>query len=300
MTSGLKIVDPLPVGDAQLTSSSVPEADYPAWASGTTYTVGQRVIRTQTHSVYERATAGGGTAPPETDAVNWARVGPTNRWAMFDQVNSTLTTASGSLIVEVTPGRVFNALALLNVQADAVRVEVIDPNDGTVYDRTIVANDNTQIGSWWSWFFQPIRRKKTHVLTDLPSYGTAKLRLTLVGTAVAVGTCILGVISEFGEGIEAGASAGIQDFSRKERDAFGNFVLVERSFARTARWQMKVPAAQVDALIDFLAALRAKPALFIGSDLYSATVIYGFFKDFDVVIAYPTFSECSIELEGLT
>ena len=38
----MKFIRPTAINDARLTSSTVPEADHPAWDAATSYTVGQR------------------------------------------------------------------------------------------------------------------------------------------------------------------------------------------------------------------------------------------------------------------
>jgi hypothetical protein len=40
--------------------------------------------------------------------------------------------------------------------------------------------------------------------------------------------------------------------------------------------------------------------LWIGTEEYESTIVYGFYKNFDILIAYPEHSECSLEIEGLT
>jgi CBS domain-containing protein len=55
----------------------------------------------------------------------------------------------------------------------------------------------------------------------------------------------------------------------------------------------------VDEAIDYLASIRATPCLFI-APRYESAVIYGFYKEFDVNIAYSAVSECSLQVEGLT
>jgi hypothetical protein len=37
----------------------------------------------------------------------------------------------------------------------------------------------------------------------------------------------------------------------------------------------------------------------VGSDLYASMIVYGFYKDFSIVLSYPSFSICEIEVEGL-
>ena len=54
----MKVIKPVAVTDAVLISSTAPETDYSAWAAGTAYSVGNLVIRTSTHRIYERLIAG--------------------------------------------------------------------------------------------------------------------------------------------------------------------------------------------------------------------------------------------------
>jgi hypothetical protein len=48
--------------------------------------------------------------------------------------------------------------------------------------------------------------------------------------------------------------------------------------------------------------LRAKPCVWIAADdplLQEPLIVYGFYKDFSTDIAYPSYSMCSISIEGL-
>ena len=111
---------------------------------------------------------------------------------------------------------------------------------------------------------------------------------------------MIGRQRSFGVGIQYGARVGIQDYSRKEKNDFGDTVLVQRAFAKRANFDMQVAKAEVDSLQNFLSDVRAKPCLWIGSADYESTTVFGFYKNFDILISYPTFADCSLELEGLT
>lgn len=303
--AALKVIPPLVITDSNLTSSSVAETDYAAWNSGTTYSIGQRVILTSTHKVYESLQNSNLNKNPATDTSSppyWIEVSVTNRWKMFDTSNSTQTTNSNSIVVTITPGKVINAVALLNVDGTSVRVKVTDPTDGVVYDNTVSLNYNGTINNWYNYFFDPIMRKKNVVLTDLPAYGTAAIEITITytGNTAKCGVCVIGNVNYIGEGIELGASVGIQDYSRKEKNDFGDYVLVQRSYSKRARFSMAVLNDQIDALQELLVDLRTTPCVWIGDDRYQSTMIYGFYKDFDIVIAYHLVSDCNIEIEGLT
>jgi hypothetical protein len=111
---------------------------------------------------------------------------------------------------------------------------------------------------------------------------------------------MIGQQRAFGAGIQYGARVGIQDYSRKEKNDFGDTVLVERAFAKRANFDLILEKFETDQLQNFLAEIRATNALWIGSDEYESTIVFGFYKSFDILISYPTRSDCSLEIEGLT
>ncbi len=303
--AALKVIPPLSITDSNLTSSTVPETDYSAWSSGTTYTIGQRVILTSTHKIYESLQNGNLNKDPATDTSSppfWIEVSATNRWKMFDTSNSTQTTNTNNIVVVITPGKVINSVSLLNIEGTSVRIKMTDPTEGVVYDVTTSLNNNGNINNWYNYFFNPIQRKTSHVATDLPAYGTAAIEITITNTGLTAkcGVCIIGSVQYIGEGINLGASVGITDYSRKEKDSFGNYVLIQRSYSKRAKFSMAVLNEQIDALQDLLVSLRTTPCVWIGDDNYTCTYIYGYYKDFDIVIAYHLVSDCNIEIEGLT
>lgn len=303
--AALKVIPPLSITDSNLTSSTVPETDYSAWSSVTTYTIGQRVILTSTHKIYESLQNSNLNKDPATDTSDppfWIEVSATNRWKMFDTSNSTQTTNSNSIVVVITPGKVINSVSLLNIEGTSVRIKMTDPTDGVVYDVTTSLNNNGNINNWYNYFFNPIQRRTSHIATDLPAYGTAAIEITITNTGLTAkcGVCIIGSVQYIGEGINLGASVGITDYSRKEKDTFGNYVLIQRSYSKRAKFSMAVLNEQIDALQELLVSLRTTPCVWIGDDNYTCTYIYGYYKDFDIVIAYHLVSDCNIEIEGLT
>lgn len=296
----MKVIAPTPVTDALLVSCTVPEADHAEWSGATAYSIGDRVMIAATHQTYEALTAHT-NKPPASNVADWLPLGATNRWRMFDEKVGTVTSATGSISVTLAPG-IVTGIALFGVNAATVTVTMTDPVEGVVFSRTADMQDYTGITDWYAYFFEDVRRKPNLIVEGLPSYRNAQLTVTVssgVAETVSIGSLVVGKLRKFADNILAGASVGIQDFSRKERDVFGNFQIVERAFADLARWRFIVPNNRLDAMRETLAALRSKPAVYIGSDRFSSTTIYGFFRDFDPVINYPEHTEVSIEIEGL-
>ena len=119
--STLQLLQPVTIVDANLVSSNVPENDAAEWSAQTTYPAGARVIRAATHRIYESAIAGNIGNDPAGASGLWIDVGPTKRWAMFDQALGTSTTAT-SLVAVTIDAPAIQAVALLDVVATSVRV----------------------------------------------------------------------------------------------------------------------------------------------------------------------------------
>lgn len=303
MSSDFSLIRPVAVTDAVLTSSTVAEPavttdpDPAVWSAATAYTVGNRAYRAATHKIYERLIAGTTATAPEADTTNWIEVGPTNRWKMFDSANESQTTKADSIVVVLTPGVLADSLAFTNLNADTLRVQVA----GTSYDVTETLVTRVVTG-WWDFFFEPFVQQRDVVFTGLPLLSTNVITITITktGSTAKCGSCVLGLSKVIG-GVEYGASIGIIDYSRKVTDAFGNTTVVERPYSKRMNVSLWIAASKVDEVQRLLADYRATPLVFVGAgNLYGALIVYGYYRSFDIVIAYPQNAKCNLEIEGLT
>lgn len=302
--SRLTVVKPIAVTPAMLVSTDVPETDYPEWAAGTTYADGDRVILATQHKVYQSVVDGNIGSDPSVPALTakWAEVGATNRWKPYDKSVSSQVVQANAISYRLKPGQAVTSVGVLNITGGtSLRVRVIDPTAGTVYDKTISLSRVPIASGWWMWFFGERRAPTQALLQDLPSYPGADILIDVAGSAdLAVGVILLGQARQFSLGVRMGARVGIQDYSRKERNEWGDVMVVERAFAKRAGFSMLLTADEVDSFHQFLSEVRATPCLWIGSSRYESTTVYGFYKSFDIVISYYDYSDCELELEGLT
>ena len=294
----MRYIVPTEITDAMFVSSSVPETDHAAWAAGTAYAVGDRVIRTATHSIYERLAAGTTVTAPEADTVNWARVGPTNRWAMLDGAVGTVTSATGSISVVLQPG-VVRGLALLDLDVEAVTITMVAGAE-TVYSVTIdPIGTQEDCDNYYDYFFEAIQRRRVVIVTDLPPFAEGVITITATGTGtISIGSCVLGAMYELGTAL-SGATTGIIDYSRKVTDEFGVATVAERSYSKRMSLPIVLATSTVDVAASRLARVRAKAVVWIGSTLLDSLVVYGFLKDWSVDIPGLTLSTCTLEIEGL-
>lgn len=286
-------------------------ATSPAWwtAIGTTYAeydsaavygLGDRVINLTDHHVYESAQAAN-TGHALTDAAWWIDAGATNRWAMFDTTNGTTTAHPSSIDVTLAMSSRIDGIALLNVSASTVQVILTDATDGVVYNQTQSLTSTTGIDDWYSYLFDEVVRRRDVTFYDLPPYGSLTVQIIIDGggSAVECGTCILGLVRQIG-GTSYGAGVGINDYSRKETDVFGNYSITERAFSKRGDFRVTIENTDLDEIVRILAAYRATPIVYDGTGIYGSTLVFGFYKNFSVEIAYPTKSFCTLEVEGLT
>jgi hypothetical protein len=296
------LIRPATIDDAALVSSNVAESE-PAYNPATTYAK-DAVVRGNTtptaHRLFESLVASN-TGNALTDNTKWLEIGATNRWRMFDTIVDTQTERAESIAVELTtPGRV-DSVAVLNCSASAVQVVMTDPVEGVVFDETIPLVSPSGITDWYAYFFEPIERLTDKVITGLPPYAGAEIAVTLLapGSTAMCGALVIGQSKDIGDA-QYGATVGIKDFSRKEQNDFGDYTIVERAFSKRVNFTIWMPAGNTDQVQNLLATYRATPIVYVGSEAYGSTVVFGFYRDFNIELSGPVHSMCSIEIEGLT
>jgi len=301
----LKIIRPMTVDDAALADSNVPESDYDEWDVGTEYSLGEVkiYIDTDKHWIIESLQNSNTGHVPTGEASDtwWLKRGNTNRWKMFDQSVQSQTENPDSIVVDVIAEAIASGLALLNVSAATVNITVTDDDEGEVYNQDYNMTSDSGVQDWYAYFFEPIVRLADLAVTDLPSYAGATVTVTLTdtGNTAKCGALILGQFRELGQ-TQYGMGLSIDDYSVKQQDDFGNYTILERAYRRRSDITMSVDNGFVDQLHTILSSFRAEPTVYIGSDSFGASIVYGFYKSFNINVAFVSHSICTLELEGLT
>jgi len=105
------------------------------------------------------------------------------------------------------------------------------------------------------------------------------------GDPVEIGQCLYGT------------EIGIIDYSRKERDTFGNITLIERGSSDLVRYSIMIETANAGSVRDFLASLRASSARYTGHDSFAPINIIGYLQSFSIDLQ-PNYSPLTLEVEG--
>lgn len=294
------IVQPVTITPAILTASNVPENDAPLWTAGT-YALG--IQRIYEHRVYEVIVASTSDEPDVGAAAippTWLDLGATNRFKMFDGIIGTQTIEQFEIDVSVQPNTVINSAAFFGLFGNLITLIMTDPIEGEVYNESRSLQDNTLVVDWYPYFFDEIAFLPDMVFLDVPSFGSASLRAIIDGGAsdAKVGEMIIGRQRDIGV-TNFGTSVSIVDFSVKNTDEFGNIIITTRAFSKRAEYDVTINTNAVASVQKSLADIRTTPTVFVGDQNRPETVVYGFYKKFNIVISTPSVSDCSIEVEGL-
>lgn len=302
-----QIIVPTQVTDAMLVSSSVPEPDTgdgTLWNNATTYAKDALVYIN--HRRYQSVIAGNAGRNPITDTTQpagWVYLGPTNRWAAFDDEIGTITSGTSPVTIVLRPGGVAG-VALFELDAESARVTLKDTTGGTIVYQEDIDLDGSIIYDIYDWFFAENEQMRDVVLTDIPgSYTDGELTLELFGTGTAsIGVFLLGSVVDIGE-TQTGASVGIIDYSRVTRNPdFGKVTIQKRAYSKRGTFAIMCKPEDMNRNFRTFASIRSTPCVFIGTQEYGyePLLIYGIYRDFSIDVEYRTKHLCSVQVEGMT
>jgi len=264
------------------------------------------------HKIYESVSDSNTLNYPPLDVLetvpNWLDLGYDNTWKAFDEIINSQSQYNGVFTYQFTPGQIIDSIAFMNLENIAsIRVVSTDPIEGVVYDYTkeLVSTSISGVSAvvdWYTYFFSTILYIDAFALTDLPPYYAAVIDVTItyIGdeSIAKVGEIVLGLQANFGDTLYAPA-IGIHDYSIKDTDDFGNSIITERPYSRTMDCDVKILNADIAEVNRLLIGYRTQPLVWIGSESYQSLLVYGYFRDYSIVIAYPAYAICTIEIEGL-
>ena len=300
------------------------EDNYPEWDKKSTYSAGDRVkvtlekdgITPRFKQAFESLTDNNtGNYPPD-DTTNWKsldkwrELGVTNRRKMFDQYVNTQTektNESGEAIIEVVVKFPYcDTFCLFGLDATSVEWYLYD-GDYTNSDNLVASDtiDNLQepVSNWYDYFYSDIVTKSDLYVGNIPIYRNGQLKVRIKKqNSVKCGLLVIGRSQYLGDTVYD-AHISILDYSKKETDESGNTFLQQGVFAKEIECDFWLNTNQIDVVRKALANVRATPCVFNFSNTNQfekeSLIVYGFYKDFDIVISDPAISKCSIRVEGL-
>lgn len=301
----MKIIKPEYTNDATLLSSNVSEEDLPLWVNNKTYVINETVnyVVNNIHWVIRSLVNGNlNNIPTGLPAdTKWVKVSETNKWKMFDLKTTSQTFNSGSIDVKIASTSFVDSVAALNIDGASIQIIGKDQSGATFYNvnQSLISTDG--IYDPYTYWFNPLVYLTDIVFNDLPIYAASTYQVVIAktGGVAKCGTLLIGKLIEVG-GTEYGMRIGITDYSIKQANEFGDFVITERAYSRNMTLSTFVENNQVNSLVNTFNSLRATPLVWLGSDSLSSSFIYGFYKDYGVILQYATHSRIQFEIEGLS
>lgn len=285
----MNVLIPVTIVDAMLSSSTIaePAAGETAWNAATSYTVGTRAIRTTTHRIYENLIAGVDATLPENATTGttprWLDVGPTNRWACFDNLVNTQSSIVTPMTYVLRPG-FFNALAFYGLDGATISISVKDAPGGTVI-YTYTGDLQEPPIDWYEWAFSPIKSLTKLVLHGITPYPDAELTITITagtGVTVKAGIIVVGDYRPFlseGDwgGTQYGATAEPVTYSYITTDVFGVTRIVRRHAATDMKVRVVMPRERADSALASLQEVLDVPVCWIATDTsgYAGLNVFG-------------------------
>jgi hypothetical protein len=274
------------------------------WNSATTYASGALVSYESgsKHYLYQSLTDSNTNKKPTQSSLDWYKIGAMNLYRCLDDMTNNKTERTDNFWVEVKSKKA-DTVALIGVRAYESEITVKD----SVGDTVSINNTNLQYkgATTWSEYFFNDFNYRTELISPVDftlSDYTVKVSLTNTNNVARLGRLVIGRSFHIGEALW-GAGVGILDFSKKERDElFGDTYLAQGQYAKRADFEVSVASSRVDKVQQFLTSIRGQEALFIGderNDGFDSTIVYGFVRDWDVVLENNTRSVLNIEIEGL-
>ena len=297
------------------------QANYAEWDKTAIYSKGDRVkvsyasdgiTLLDTPTAFESLTDNNkGNYPPD-DTTNWKHlnlwkeIGSTNRWAMFDEYVLSQTENNGKIEVVVDFANC-DAFALFNLHASSVDWELYDGDhtnsDNLIQSESISLQEPVQ--DWYEYFYLPISYKQDVCVVPLAVLENGKLKVTInpLSGFSKCGMMTVGRSRYLGDSA-FNVHIGILDWSKKETDSRGRATLKEGNFAKLIECDVWLQTTAIDIVRKVLTDVRAVPAVYnFNNDnpdaVFDSLIVYGFFKDFDVILSGPAISRLSIQIEGL-
>lgn len=266
------------------------------------YKPSDRVIKSSTHKLYQCLIATG--QDPEEGATGdaaatWIVAGPTNKWAMFDDQNSTITKSSGLFSVELESSDYIMAYGVTGSSGlTSVRCQVYDSGNNLIYDDTQSAFDNVGAPGDFIYASEDVFYKKKLYQTDIPPTENFKAVFTFNGSDIEIGNLTIGPAIELGPCLTDSKNESL-DLSEQKFDDFGNETYTERPIITFATYETISSIESSNIINRFLNVIRRKGCLWIGEVGYNQSIVtFGRIERDPIPYTMPTEIRYTIRVRG--
>jgi len=295
--TGTRAADVVGTG-AGLVYSNVPMVE-PPYNVATTYAKDVAVYDPATKIVYWSMVAGN-VGKALSDPAFWNKRTAINRWAMFDDRNSTQTSNPEEIVSVFSAQAITQGLFAGAMDASEVRVSMTHPTRGLVYSETKSLVLPRSGSSFFGWCFNRLRLRTWFLTLKLPVFANALVTVTIKkpGGVPKCGMCLLGPTVDVGLSL-MGLSTELKDYSTTTFFTDGSSSTVERGFSKKMSVDISVESDRVETIEDDLIKRRQKTLVFLGSTMRGDTMLVGRFSSLRKVIDSFPRSKMALQIDGV-
>jgi hypothetical protein len=283
---------------AGLVYSNVPMVE-PPYNLATTYAKDAAVYDPATKLVYLSMVAGN-VGKALSDPAFWNKRTAINRWAMFDDRNSTQTSNPEEIISVFSAQAITQGLFAGAMDASEVRVSMTHPTRGLVYSETKSLVLPRSGSSFFGWCFNRLRLRTWFLTLKLPVFANALVTVAIKkpGGLPKCGMCLLGPTIDVGLSL-MGLSTELKDYSTTTFFTDGSSSTVERGFSKKMSVDLLIDSDRVETIEDDLIKRRQKTLVFLGSTMRGDTMLVGRFSSLRKVIDSFPRSKMALQIDGV-
>lgn len=305
----VKVLHPIAITDAMFTASNVAEPDASIgeveWSAATSYTVGQKVVRSSLHKIFTSTASGVDAGLPEATPLRWFDDDePTNKWAAFDSYKSTAIKKTGTLTLTVKPG-IITDMAFYGLVGDSIRVVCKNAASLAVYyDQTTSLSDYLSGDLMWEFYFgTPQQRPRLDIVGLMPTDAQVEITLTpspKTGTA-EIGILALGSFEPIGLPLQ-GFKAQLVDYSRIKFDDDGKVRIKKGLNAKNLSGEcINISASAAQATVEVFERLLGTPCAWVISSENNFQYLSAFgLGSADFTATGPNYGTLSLTVRGIT
>ena len=237
--------------------------------------------------------------PPPDDPANWQLIGSCDRWAMFDRIGNTKSSATNSFSVKVDSGGT-DCVGLFGLTCKEVTLTLTAQSE-TKKTETIGLQSPISSASWYTWFFEPIEYK-TLLLWEYPKYATSTLTVVFNNTGSTAECAVMrwGKIYDIGT-TQTRATGDLVDHATKKYS--GGMVVIEpNKSADIISFNMFINHNRNQKIKELFQSIAGKPSIFDCNNSNTDqedVIVYALFKRLIRLYSTPKFSLYNGKIEEL-
>jgi len=242
--------------------------------------------------------------------------GDVAQYAIYDVTHGADIVAAADLDSS-TVDSVFSSVFTVPAGCTSVKISLLAKNSGDIvwfdsvsllevnYNSTTDLTSTIAVVDWYTYFFEPIVMATDLVKTDLATIALPFLDSVVTvtvsnpGGTAKVGELVVGLKFDIG-GLHHGAENSMTDYSTKSTDAFGNFTITTRDYAKNIGGDVEIKNTLRDEVARQFNAYRTTPLVWVGHENYTSLIVYGFLSYYKMVWETESHSIYSFEVTGLT